>query len=63
MSTNRLIITAVVIEGRSQSEVARDYKVSKGFAPKTHCLLPPKGRESIQPEVTATEVVTHSSVA
>jgi transposase len=29
MSKARLIITAVVVEGRSQSEVARDYDVSR----------------------------------
>lgn len=34
MSKNRLIITAVVIEGRSQAEVARDYNVSKGWVSK-----------------------------
>ena len=31
MSKARLIITAVVIEGRSQAQVARDYGVSKGW--------------------------------
>jgi transposase len=29
-----LIITAVVFEGRSQAEVARDYQVSKGWVSK-----------------------------
>jgi hypothetical protein len=29
MSKARLIITAVVVEGRSKSEVARDYDVSR----------------------------------
>ena len=34
MSKARLIITAVVVEGRSQAEVARDYGVSKGWVSK-----------------------------
>ncbi|WP_241010756.1 helix-turn-helix domain-containing protein [Mycobacterium camsae] len=34
MSKARLVITAVVIEGRSQSEVARDYGVSQGWISK-----------------------------
>lgn len=29
MSKGQLIITAVVLEGRSKSEVARDYEVSR----------------------------------
>ena len=29
MSMARLVVTAVVVEGRSKSEVARDYKVSR----------------------------------
>ena len=31
MSKARLIITAVVVEGRSQADVARSYNVSKGW--------------------------------
>src|SRR3990172_3195012 len=31
MSKARLIITAVVVEGRSQAAVAREYQVSKGW--------------------------------
>ena len=31
MSKARLVITAVIIEGRSQSEVAREYGVSQGW--------------------------------
>ena len=34
MSKARLIITAVIVEGRSQSEVARTYGVSKGWVSK-----------------------------
>ena len=34
MSKARLVITAVVIEGRTQSEVARTYGVSKGWVSK-----------------------------
>jgi len=31
MSLARLVITAVVVEGRRQGDVARDYHVSKGW--------------------------------
>ena len=31
MSKARLVITAVLVEGRSQSQVARDYGVSQGW--------------------------------
>lgn len=34
MSKARLVITAVVVEGRSQSEVARTYGVSQGWISK-----------------------------
>ena len=34
MSKAKLVITAVVVEGRSQSEVARAYGVSKGWVSK-----------------------------
>lgn len=34
MSKARLVITAVVVEGRSQAEVARAYDVSKGWVSK-----------------------------
>ena len=34
MSKARLIITAVVLEGRSQAQVARDYGVSEGWVSK-----------------------------
>lgn len=34
MSIARLVITAVVLEGRSQAEVARDYGISKGWVSK-----------------------------
>ena len=34
MSKARLVITAVVVEGRTQGEVARAYGVSKGWVSK-----------------------------
>ncbi len=34
MSKARLVITAVVVEGRTQSEVARSYGVSEGWVSK-----------------------------
>lgn len=36
----RLIITAVIVEGRSQAEVARSYGISKGWVSKTGRPLP-----------------------
>ena len=34
MSKARLVITAVVLEGRTQADVARNYRVSKGWVSK-----------------------------
>jgi transposase len=40
MSKAQLVITAVVLEGRSKSEVARDYDVSRNWSNATR----PRGR-------------------
>jgi transposase len=39
MSMARVVITAVVVEGRSKSEVARDYGVSRRWIQKLGCPL------------------------
>ena len=66
MSKARLIITAVVIEGRSQASVARDYRVSKGWVSKpitryrvegNAAFEPRSRRPHIWPEATPTATV------
>jgi transposase len=45
MSKAQLVITAVVLEGRSKSEVARDYDVSRNWSNATR----PRGAAAIEP--------------
>ena len=49
MSKTRLIITAVVFEGRSQAEVARDYQVSKGWVSKLVARYRVEGDAAFEP--------------
>lgn len=49
MSKARLIITAVVIEGRSQAEVAREYQVSKGWVSKLVTRYRTEGDTAFEP--------------
>mgnify|MGYP000898536549 CR=1 FL=1 len=49
MAKNRLIITAVVVEGRSQSEVAREYGVSKGWVSKLVARYRTEGDIAFEP--------------
>jgi len=49
MSKARLIITAVVVEGRSQAEVARSYGVSKGWVSKLLARYREVGEEAFEP--------------
>lgn len=49
MSKARLIITAVVLEGRSQADVARDYGVSKGWVSKLVARYRAEGESALQP--------------
>lgn len=49
MSKARLIITAVVVEGRSQAEVARDYGVSKGWVSKLVARYHDEGEAAFEP--------------
>lgn len=49
MSKARLIITAVVLEGRSQAEVARDYEVSKSWVSKLVARYRVEGDAAFKP--------------
>ncbi|WP_405142031.1 helix-turn-helix domain-containing protein [Sphaerisporangium sp. NBC_01403] len=49
MSKAKLVITAVVIEGRSQAEVARSYGVSKGWVSKLIARYRAEGEAAFQP--------------
>lgn len=49
MSKARLIITAVVLEGRTQAAVARDYGVSKGWVSKLVARYRDEGESAFQP--------------
>jgi transposase InsO family protein len=49
MSRARLVITAVVVEGRSQAEVAREYGVSKGWVSKLVARYRTEGERAFEP--------------
>lgn len=49
MSKAKLIITAVVVEGRSQTEVARAYGVSKGWVSKLVARYREQGEGAFEP--------------
>jgi transposase InsO family protein len=49
MSRARLVITAVVVEGRSQAEVARDYGVSKGWVSRLVARYHEEGEAAFEP--------------
>lgn len=49
VSKARLIITAVILEGRSQAEVARDYQVSKGWVSKLVARYRTEGEAAFEP--------------
>jgi transposase InsO family protein len=49
VSKARLIITAVVVEGRSQAEVARHYQVSKGWVSKLIARYRGEGEAAFEP--------------
>ena len=49
MSKARLVITAVVVEGRTQSEVARSYGVSKGWVSRLLARYRIEGEAAFQP--------------
>jgi transposase InsO family protein len=49
VSKSRLVITAVIVEGRSQSEVAREYGVSQGWISKLLARYRLEGEAAFQP--------------
>ena len=49
VSKARLIITAVVLEGRSQAAVAREYSVSKGWVSKLLARYRAEGDAAFEP--------------
>ena len=49
MSKARLVITAVLIEGRSHSEVAREYGVSRGWISRLVARYRVEGEAAYQP--------------
>jgi transposase len=49
VSKARLVITAVVVEGRSQAEVARAYGVSKGWVSKLVARYRTEGETAFEP--------------
>ncbi|WP_223167880.1 helix-turn-helix domain-containing protein [Nonomuraea sp. SYSU D8015] len=49
MSRARVVITAVVVEGRSQAEVARSYGVSKGWVSKLVARYRAEGEAAFEP--------------
>lgn len=49
MSKARLVITAVIVEGRSQSEVAREYGVSQGWISRLVARYRAEGDAAFEP--------------
>jgi transposase len=49
VSKARVVITAVVVEGRSQAEVARAYGVSKGWVSKLVARYRTEGEAAFEP--------------
>jgi transposase len=49
MSKAQLVITAVVLEGRSKSEVARDYDVSRQWVHQLVCRYEIEGTSAFEP--------------
>jgi hypothetical protein len=58
MSKARLVIIAVVVEGRSQGEVARAYGVSQGWVSRLVARVPGRGRARVRAPLTAAEDLT-----
>jgi len=49
MSIARLVITAVILEGRTQAEVARSYGISKGWVSKLVARYQAEGPAAFEP--------------
>ena len=52
MSKGQLVITAVVVEGRSKSEVARDYDVSRQWVQQLCRRYAAEGRDGVRTALT-----------
>jgi transposase len=61
MSKTRLVITAVVLEGRSQAEVARTYGVSKGWVSKLVARYRAEGETAFQPRSRRPKTSPHAT--
>lgn len=61
MSKARLVITAVVLEGRTQSEVARTYGVSKGWVSKLVARYRQQGEAAFEPRSRRPKTSPHAT--
>ena len=61
MSKTRLVITAVVLEGRSQAEVARTYGVSKGWVSKLVARYRAEGETAFEPRSRRPKTSPHAT--
>ena len=61
MSKARLVITAVVLEGRSQAEVARSYGVSKGWVSKLVARYRAEGEAAFEPRSRRPKTSPHAT--
>ncbi|HEY5201158.1 MAG TPA: helix-turn-helix domain-containing protein, partial [Acidothermaceae bacterium] len=61
MSKTRLVITAVVLEGRTQAEVARTYGVSKGWVSKLVTRYREQGEAALQPRSRRPKTSPHAT--
>jgi transposase InsO family protein len=61
MSKTRLVITAVVLEGRTQAEVARTYGVSKGWVSKLVARYLAEGEAAFEPRSRRPKTSPHAT--
>ena len=61
MSKTRLVITAVVLEGRTQAEVVRTYGVSKGWVSKLVTRYREQGEAALQPRSRRPKTSPHAT--
>ncbi len=63
MSKARLVITAVVVERRSQAEVSRAYGVSKGWVSKLIARYRDEGEAALQPRSRRPKTAPNATAA
>jgi transposase InsO family protein len=63
MSKARLVITAVVLEGRCQAEIARTYGGVPALDQPARGPLPSRGRRGVRAPLATPDDVTHSDRA